>query len=177
MPLPIAAAAQTALAARAPKVRARGLTDAQRPVMTTMVVTVGVGFLHAWIVKDPLTGKTAATPGRVFIVRMSMMGFILSFMAETMPKVGKSFSYLILAAVLFDRSYDILQSLTGIETPPAKGKAPRPDKPQTVTLLTPAQANKVGETANPFPQREKGLRKAQKKKATTPTRSAPTVRA
>lgn len=128
------AKAGTALAsARRPKVKVRGgYTAAQRPVVTTMAVTVGLVFLSAWLVeKKPL-------PERSTFVRLGILGFVLALLSETVPRLGKGMSYLVLTGVVFDRSQAILREL---DRPPAKqenrpGPGPSPFTPDTrpVTL-------------------------------------------
>lgn len=91
---------------KAPRLKLRGdYASAQRPVVTTMTVTIGLAFLDAWLVKkEPL-------PERAFIVRVAILGFVLALMSELSPKLGKGMSYLVLTGVVFDRSQSILKEL------------------------------------------------------------------
>lgn len=100
-------AAASVAAVRRPKLKVRTQSGVQRPVVTAMIVIVSAGFLHAWVVEKK------AGPGRAFLVRMSIMGFVLALMSEITPKVGKGMAYLIMTAVIFDRSRGIL---TGLQT-------------------------------------------------------------
>lgn len=115
-------AAASVAAIRRPKLKVRDQGGVQRPVVTAMVVIVGAGFLHAWVVEKKVG------PGRAFLVRMSIMGFVLALLSEITPKVGKGMAYLIMTAVIFDRSRDIL---TGLQTSERgmereRGSAPGP---------------------------------------------------
>jgi hypothetical protein len=91
---------------KAPRVKLRGgYASAQRPVITTMTVAVGLAFLDAWLVKkEPF-------PERAFIVRIAILGFVLALMSEVTPRLGKGMSYLILTGIVFDRSQSILKEL------------------------------------------------------------------
>lgn len=95
-----------AVRASTPKVRLRGgYKSAQRPVITTMAVTVGLTFLDSWLVEKE------AMPERRIFVRLAVLGFVLALMAEVTPKLGKGMSYLVLTGVVFDRSQKILTAL------------------------------------------------------------------
>lgn len=122
---------------KAPRVRLRkGYANAQRPMITCMTVTVGLAFLHSWLV------ERKATPDRALLVRLAILGFGLALLSEITPKIGKGMSYLVLTAVVFDRSQDILQALQHPRPAPAgagtdgTGPGPSPLTPTTqpVTL-------------------------------------------
>lgn len=99
-------AAVRASTPKPPKVRLRGgYKSAQRPVITTMTITVGLTFLDAWLVKKE------ALPERRIFARLAVLGFVLALMAEITPRIGKGMSYLVLTGVVFDRSQDILRAL------------------------------------------------------------------
>jgi hypothetical protein len=128
--------AVSAVKSNTPKVKVRGgYGAAQRPVVTTMTLVVGINFLHTWLVDKK------ALPDRTFVVRLAILGFVLALMAEVAPKLGKSMSYLILAAVVFDRSQGVLKELqTPTKTAPNQRRPipPSPLTPETtpVTLYT-----------------------------------------
>lgn len=108
----------TAARKKAPRVKLRGGTkSAQRPVITTMTVTIGLAFLDAWLVEKK------ALPERRFFGRLAVLGFVLALMAEVTPRLGKGMSYLVLTGVVFDRSQSILRELN-YATKTTYGKQP-----------------------------------------------------
>lgn len=124
---------------KAPKVKLNrtNYKGAQRPVITTMTVVIGLGFLDAWLVeKKPL-------PDRPFLVRLAILGFGLTLLTEISPKFGKGMSYLILTGVVFDRSQKILQELTrdkpaeggGTGGTGGTGPGPSPLTPQATPIV------------------------------------------
>lgn len=130
----VAKAGETALAAvasRPRRVKVRGgYGAAQRPVITTMTVAVGLGLLDRY-----LTGRDREDL-RPFLIKMGVLGFGLALMAETTPKLGRSFAYLILTAVVFDRTQSILRELNKPKRAPVEKEQGNPlvTPPQPVTL-------------------------------------------
>jgi hypothetical protein len=126
---------------KAPRVRIRsGYKSAQRPVITTLTVTVGLSFLDAWLV--PKNGQRRTMPDRELFVRLAILGFFLALLTEITPRLGKGMSYLVLTGVVFDRSQSILRELQNPRRAPAgagtdgTGPGPSPLTPQNqpVTL-------------------------------------------
>lgn len=110
---------------RSRRVTVNSGNDAEKAVITAFVVIIGAGFLDAWVVQKK------AAPSRKFLVRMSMLGFVLALMTEVAPKLGKTMAYMVMTAVIFDRSQNILKALRSIETPkpqtaPSTATAPPP---------------------------------------------------
>jgi hypothetical protein len=121
---------------KAPRVRLkRGYSSAQRPMITAMTVTVGLNFLHAWLV------DRKPTPGRETLVRLAILGFGLALLSEITPRIGKGMSYLVLTAVVFDRSQAILRELENPRPAPAgagtdgTGPGPSPLTPTTQPII------------------------------------------
>lgn len=113
-------AAASVASIRRPRVKVREQGGVQKPVVTSLMVIMGAGFLHAWVVEKK------ATPGRAFIVRMAVLGFVLALLSEVTPRVGKGMAYLIMTAVIFDRSQDILGGLRAAERGTPERTAPPP---------------------------------------------------
>lgn len=128
-------AAETYITAKAvtpnrPRVKIRDQGGVQRPVVTSITVIMGAGFLHAWLVKKK------PMPDRAFLVRMAIMGFVLALLAELTPRVGKGMAYLIMTAVIFDRSQDILKALQVSERPTERETPPQSFKQDELTPVT-----------------------------------------
>lgn len=116
-------------------------SDAERAVITAFVVIIGAGFLDAWVVQKK------AAPSRKFLVRMSMLGFVLALMTEIAPKLGKTMAYMVMTAVIFDRSQNILKALRTIENPKQKsGPSVNPGVP-----LPPVTQVQLYQSAAPGP--------------------------
>lgn len=111
-------AAASVAALKRPKLRVRDQGGVHAPVVTALVVVIGAGFLHAWVVEKK------AGPGRKFLVQMAILGFVLSLMSELTPKLGKGMAYLVMTAVIFDRSQDILKGLQAVGRPQPERSAP-----------------------------------------------------
>lgn len=118
----------------APKVRVKSDAAAgQGAVVMTMTVVVGAGMLRSWVVD-----KTAM-PDRSYFIKMAVLGFILALMTETMPRLGKGMSYLVLTATVFAQAGDIFQGLQAAETPaagPPGTSAPGVPRRRTFTVAS-----------------------------------------
>lgn len=116
---------------KTPKVHVRKPADNnQQLTITCMTVVIGLGILDSWVTKNkPL-------PERKFWIRIAMLGFILSLMTELAPKLGRNFSYLILVATLFQRSYSILESLYNLEPERRENNAPGAPGVDPISMTT-----------------------------------------
>lgn len=126
---------------------ARGDT---RPAITAIVVITGIEFLNTWLV-DKRT-----LPTRRYFIRLAVLGFMLALLTEVTPKVGKSMSYLIMTAVIFQRSGRILKALdTNSRKPTAEpeGATPSPTLPTGDTRFILYNTGGLSPTAPPIPAR------------------------
>lgn len=116
-----------------PVVRTKQSGAQYSAVVNTVVVVAGLGIL-----RNVLTKKEHKQPTREFWIQVAILGFVLSLLAETVPRLGKGMAYLIMTAAIFGQSAEIFDALNaGSKTP--KG-ASLPNVAPLPTPLTPAAA-------------------------------------
>lgn len=102
------AIATEAIANRPRKVKLRSRKTSEKPVVTSMVVIFGInGLKHAVVDKS--------LPPTSYWIRMAFLGLGLATINEINAKLGKSFAYMVMTAVVFSQSKGILENLQGIE--------------------------------------------------------------